>query len=102
DGTTSTATVTGAANPFSYAFSGSHTYAQSGSFNVTVSVTDKDGAIGTSAATPVTVANTAPTGGTPSAPPTTASPRPAASLSVSVTFNDPAGALDQPPTRVIY
>ena len=38
----------GSGNPFSYAFNGNHTYAQGGSFNVTVSVTDKDGGTGAS------------------------------------------------------
>src|SRR5207302_5490251 len=65
DSTTSTATVSGSANPFSYSVSGTHTYTSTGTFNVTVSVTDKDGATGTSAATPVTVANLSPTVSTP-------------------------------------
>src|SRR5205085_2308292 len=70
DNTTSTATVSGGANPFGYGFTGSHTYAQSGSYNVTVSVTDKDSSIGTSAATAVSVANVAPTVSTPTVSPT--------------------------------
>ena len=56
DNSTDTATVTGSGNPFNYAFSGNHTYAQSGSYDVTVSVTDKDGGTGTSSAVMVNVA----------------------------------------------
>src|SRR6266436_4709529 len=73
DATTSTAVVSGSSNPFSYSFSGNHTYAQSGPYNVTVSVTDKDGGTGTSAAAAVTVNNVAPTVGTPVVSPTSTS-----------------------------
>src|SRR5437588_277244 len=101
DSTTSTATVSGSANPFSYSFSGSHTYAQDGSYNVTVSVTDKDGDTGTSAATAINVANVAPTVGTPTVSPTSASEGSSANFTVSGTFSDPAGPLDQPFTAVV-
>src|SRR6266436_6376219 len=101
DSTTSTAIVSGSANPFNYSFSGSHTYAQSGGYNVTVSITDKDGGTGTSAARVVSVANVAPTVGTPTVSPTSASEGSSTSFSVSGTFTDPAGALDQPFTAVV-
>jgi hypothetical protein len=102
DSTTSTATVSGSGNPFSYAFSGSHTYADAGSYNVTVSVTDKNGGTGTSAAVAVSAANMAPTVGTPTVTPTSASEGSSTSFSVSGTFTDPAGALDQPYSAVIH
>jgi Domain of unknown function DUF11/Carboxypeptidase regulatory-like domain len=101
DSTTSTATVSGSANPFGYSFSGNHTYAQSGSYNVTVSVTDKDGSTGTSAAQSVTVANVAPTVSTPTVAPTSANEGSSTAFSVSGTFTDPAGALDAPFTAVV-
>src|SRR5205807_1282863 len=101
DNTTSTATVSGAGNPFSYGFTGNHTYAQSGSYNVTVSVTDKDGGTGTSAPMSVAVANIAPTVGTPVATPSNATPGVGTSFAVSGTFADPAGALDQPFTALV-
>ena len=101
DTTTDTATVSGSGNPFSYSFSGNHTYAQSGSYNVTVSVTDKDGGTGTSAATSVTVANVAPTVGTPTVSPTGTITGVSTPFSVGGTFTDPAGALDQPFTAVV-
>src|SRR5205807_699168 len=94
-------TVSGNANPFSYAFSGSHTYAQSGSYNVTVSVTDKDGSTAASTAVTVNVTNVAPTVGTPIVSPASASEGAAAAFSVSGTFTDPAGALDQAFTAVV-
>ncbi len=102
DGTSDTATVSGSSNPFGYAFTGNHTYAQSGSFNVTVSVTDKDGDTGTSLAVPVTVANVAPAVGTPIVNPTTANIGTNTSFGVSGTFTDPAGAMDQSFTAVIH
>ena len=101
DSTTSTAAVSGSANPFSYSFSGNHTYAQSGSYNVTVSITDKDGATGTSAATAVTVANEAPTVSTPTVAPTSTTEGSSTSFTVNGTFTDPAGAADAPFTAVI-
>jgi uncharacterized repeat protein (TIGR01451 family) len=101
DSTTSTATVTGSANPFNYNFGGTHTYAQSGSYNVTASITDKDGGTGTSAASVVTVTNAAPTVGTPIVNPASANRNVSTSFSVSGTFTDPAGALDQPFTAVV-
>ena len=101
DATTSAAVVSGGANPFNYSFSGNHTYAQSGSFNVTISVTDKDGGTGTSAATVVTVANIAPTVGTPAVSPSGVPLNVSTPFSVTGTFTDPAGALDQPFTAVV-
>src|SRR5207244_2864214 len=95
DSTTDSATVTGSANPFSYSFSGNHTYAQSGNFSVTVSVTDKDNGTGTSTATVVSVANVAPTVGTPIVMPVTSPARRTTNHTVNGTFTDPAGALDQ-------
>ena len=41
-------------NTFSYSFNGNHTYANSGTYNVTVSVTDNDGDTGISNASSVT------------------------------------------------
>src|SRR3989440_3577547 len=41
DGTADTAVVSGSANPFTYTFTGNHTYAQNGTFDVTVSITDR-------------------------------------------------------------
>ncbi len=101
DNTTDTATVTGAGNPFNYAFNGSHTYAQNGSYNVTVSVTDKDGGSGTSAPVMVSVANVPPTVGTPTVSPTSTNEGASTSFTVSGTFTDPADALDEPFTAVI-
>ena len=101
DTTTSTVVVSGGANPFNYSFSGNHTYAQSGSYNVTISVTDKDGGTGTSAATVVTVSNTAPTVGTPTVVPSGVPLNVSTAFSVTGTFTDPAGALDQPFTAVV-
>src|SRR5439155_1556789 len=102
DGNTDTATVTGSANPITYTRSVSHTYAQSGTLNLTESVTDKDGGTGTSAAAPVSVANVAPTVGTPIVSPTLVNTGQATTFSVSGTFTDPAGALDQPFTAVVH
>src|SRR5207249_3793485 len=82
-------------------FSGSHTYAQSGSFNVTVSVTDKDNGTGTSSAVAVSVANVAPTVSAPTVTPTLINLNESTRFSVSGTFTDPAGALDQPFTAVV-
>ena len=101
DNTTSTAVVSGSGNPFSYSFSGSHTYAQPGSFDVTVSVTDTDGATGTSAATVVNVANVAPTVSTPTVAPTSTNEGSATSFSVSGTFTDPGNTFDEPYTAVV-
>src|SRR4029077_12288549 len=96
DSTTTAANISGSGNPYGYSFSGSHTYAQSGSYNVTVSVTDKDGASGTSLPVTVAVANVAPTVGMPTVTPPAASEGSATSFSVSGSFTDPADALDQP------
>ena len=48
DGTSDTATVVIGGNTFSYIFSGTHTYADNGSYNVQVSITNNAGAAGTS------------------------------------------------------
>src|SRR5207253_2237806 len=92
DTTTSTATVSGSGNPFNDSFSGNHTYAQNRLFNVPVAVTDKDGGTGTSTARVVTVANVAPTVGTPTVAPTSANEGSSTAFTVSGTFTDPAGA----------
>src|SRR5206468_4263053 len=88
-------------NPFGYSFSGNHTYAQDGIYNVTIAVTDKDGGTGTSSATAVTVANAAPTGAAPTVAPTSTSEGSSTSFTVSGTFTDPAGAADEPFTAVV-
>jgi len=62
----------------------------------------QDGDTGTSTAVPVSVANVAPTVGTPTVSPTAASEGTAASFTVSGAFTDPAGALDQPFSAVIH
>ena len=101
DNTTDTATVTGTASPFSYSFAGNHTYAQSGNYNVIVSVTDMDGGTGTSAPVVVSVANVPPNVGTPTVSPTNIDEGASTSFNVTGTFTDPADALDQPFTAVI-
>src|SRR5262249_33676817 len=95
DGTTDTVAVSGTANPFGFAFDGNHTYAPSGTYNLTVPVTNKDRAGGTSAAVSVGVANVAPMVAMPTASPTGAGEGTGTAFSVSGTFTDPAGALDQ-------
>src|SRR5262249_9224567 len=96
------ATVGGAGNPFSYSFSGSHTYAQSGVYDVTVSVKDKDGDTGTSAATSVTVANVAPDRKSAVESTTSADEGGSTAISASGTSTDPAGALHQRSAAVIH
>ena len=58
DATFSTGIVSG----FSCALTDNHAYADNGTYNVSVSVTDSDNAMGTSPSTLVTVNNLAPTG----------------------------------------
>src|SRR5262249_9479428 len=101
DSTTDTATVTGSSNPFGYSFSGNHTYLQSGHYHVTVSVTDTDGQTGPSAPISVSPATVAPSLSPHTALLPSSSERTATSFSVSGTFSDPAGALDQTYTAVI-
>jgi hypothetical protein len=101
DGTTDYAIVSGGGNPYSYSFNGSHTYAQNGSYSVTVSVTDQNGSTGTSNAATATVTNVAPTVDTPFVSPAKTTEGTETGFSVSGTFFDPAGALDQPYTAVV-
>src|SRR5207237_3835626 len=75
--------------------------AESGTYNVTVSVTDKDGGTATSGAATINVSNVGPTVGTPSVSPPSSSEGSSTSFSVSGTFTDPAAALDQPFTAVV-
>src|SRR5205807_8855331 len=99
---TDVATVGGTLVPYSTLFrSGGHTYAQSGVYSVTVSVTDKDGGTGTSPAATVTVANVAPSVSAPTVNPTSSNEGAGTAFTVSGTFTDPAGALDQPFTAVV-
>src|SRR5262249_45248494 len=101
DGSTDAATVSGSSNPFAYAFSGSHTYAQSGAYDVTISVTDKDGATGTSAPASVTVANAPPTVGSAARRPGKACEGSGPSCTVRGTYTGRAGGLDRRFTAVI-
>src|SRR5205807_741086 len=101
DNTRRTAPASGAGNPFAYSFTRNHTYAQSGSYNVTVSVTDKDGDTDTSAPVSVAVANVAPPVGSPTRRSSDLNEGASTGFSVSGTFTDPAGALDQPFTAVV-
>ena len=101
DGATDLATVSGNGNPFSYAFSGNHIYAQSGTYDVAVSVTDMDGDTGTSAASTISVANVAPTVSIPTVSPTSTNEGASTGFTVNGTFIDPANALDEPFTAVI-
>ena len=78
-----------------YTFTGSHTYAVAGSYNVTVSVTDGASLSSTSAPVGVTVADVAPTVGTPIVSPTSGILKGVSTpFTVNGTFNDPAGALE--------
>lgn len=101
DGASDKAIVSGGGDPFTYSFNGDHTYAQSGSYSVTVSVTDQNGSTGTSNPATVTVANVAPTVGTPDVSPAKTTEGTSTGFSISGTFSDPAGALDQPYTATV-
>jgi PKD domain len=101
DGSTSPATVSAGAT-FGYGFSGRRTYAASGTYNVTVTVTDKDGAARTSASSPVTVGNAAPTVAAPTVSPTTTNEATVTTFMVTGTFTDPGGATDQPFTVTVH
>src|SRR5205085_1070804 len=102
DSTTDTATVSGSGSPFSYSFAGSHTYAQSGAYNVTVSATDRDGDTGNSGPVTVYGANIAPTVGTPTVSPTSSSEPTTTSFSVPGTFPAPAAPRSPHLTAVIH
>lgn len=98
DGTSSPATVTGT----SYSYSGSHTYALAGTYNVTVSVTDSGGETGTSSATVVTVNNVTPTVNAPSTfTPTLTMAGLAASFTINGSFTDPGAAGGEAYTAII-
>ena len=93
DSSTDTVTVSGGGNPFSYAFNGNHTYAEEGVYNVIVSVTDKDGGVGTSAATLVTVSDPQITSlASANLPANAVEGTPLAAIAGIATFTDPAGA----------
>jgi PKD repeat protein len=101
DGATDDAMVSGNDSPFTYSFTGSHTYGQSGSYPVTVSVTDQNGSTGTSNPATATVANVAPIVDTPNVSPAKTTEGTVTGFSIGGTFSDPAGALDQPYTAVV-
>jgi large repetitive protein len=101
DGSTSPAPVSAGAT-FGYSFSGNHTYAASGTYDVTVAVADKDGPTGTSASSPVTVDNAAPTVAAPTVSPTTTNEGAATTFTVTGIFTDPGGATDQPFTATVH
>ena len=52
DATSNAVTVTGSANPFGYSFIGSHTYAFTGTYSVTITILDHNGGSGNSAPAP--------------------------------------------------
>ena len=101
DGSTSPATVSAGAT-FAYNFSGGHTYAASGTYDVTVAMTDKHGAAVISAPTRVTVGNAAPSVAAPAISPTTTNERTVTTFTVTGSFTNPGGATDQPFTATVH
>jgi len=100
DGSTSPLVTNNAAKTYSY--SGSHTYAQSGTYNVTAKVTNTGTFTGTSSVTTITVNNVAPVVATPNAPtPEAALAGVSTSFTLSGSFTDPAGNLDAPYTATV-